>query len=334
MLRNFEHNFMSNSYHPEEQDSLEAKAENFEEEIKISAQRPEMPNSLAIEKSDQENLAAVRKSLRPESRNKGWQVIRRPEDQWKQKQKIVSDSPFDRLKSWLGSFLPTEREAKEKNEKLEREFTEDSVKYQLRSFDYHKGSGVEGMVGNKAGILAKGFAECSGLVFQAPDRAAIVHISPNAFRDPSEGGEIVRDRDVWGHVSSALKEFLNKQDEAGASRTGKGVSLTQEEVSKLQAMIDSGELRSTMFSGEDRFVPHEMAVMMGGLARFNNLPFLKVDIHYVGGIGGGGYSVYANPEDLYYVGLNGKIMKKGDNLPPVMYEYQEKKPSGGYNRTE
>lgn len=233
---------------------------------------------------------------------------------------------MDRLGDWLKSFSKTEREARRLNERLQKEFKEDRTKYPEIEFDYKKGSGVEGMVGNKIGIPAKGFGECSGLVFQTSDKVAIVHISPNVFRDAFEGGELVRDRDVWGHIRSALKELLSGREGKSVKKTRSNIDLNKEEIAELQKMIDSGKLKSTMLSGEDSLVPHEIAIELGKLAKFNNLPFMKTEIHYVGSIGGrGGYAIHSNSEDMYYIGSNGKVMKRGKNLPPVMYEYKEKK---------
>jgi hypothetical protein len=59
-------------------------------------------------------------------------------------------------------------------------------------------------------------------------------------------------------------------------------------------MIDSGDLQATLLSGEDVLVPYEIATGLGS---------------------------------------NGKVMKSGENLPPVMYEY--KSPAkGGAGRGE
>lgn len=123
-----------------------------------------------------------------------------------------------------------------------------------------------------------------------------------------------------------LKELLSEKQEKFARKTENNTDLSKEEIAKLQKMIDSGDLKSTMLSGEDNLVPHEIAHHLGESAKFENLPFMKTDIHYVGAMGGeSGYAIYANPEDMYYIGSNGKVMKKGENLPPVMYEYKEKK---------
>lgn len=279
------------------------------------------------EESDQQRLMEVRESLGLETeKSNGWEVIRRPIEQWKQEQQITTDSPIEKFRDWLKSFSKSERESRRSNEKLQNDFRNDRAKYPETGFDYKKGIGVEGMVGNKVGILAKGFGECSGLVFQTPDKVAVVHISPNVFKDVFEGGERVQDKDVWGHIKSALKELLIEEEKATARKTDNNTDLSEEQIAKLQKMVNSGDLKSTMLSGEDILVPHGIVTELGKLAKFRGLPFMKPEIHYVGAMGGGdGYAIYANPEDMYFIGSNNKVMKKGDNLPPTMYEYQEKK---------
>ncbi|MDD4804047.1 MAG: hypothetical protein PHN69_02640 [Candidatus Pacebacteria bacterium] len=279
------------------------------------------------QEQDQQRLNEVREILSSETKNNGWRVERRPREEWDQKTEISTDHPLDRLGGWLKSFSKSERMAKKENERLQEDFIEDKAKYPPKGFVYKPGSGVEGMVGDKVGILATGFGECSGLVFQTPDKVSVVHISPNVFRGPADGGEIVKDTDIWGHIGFALKDFLVDDNEDKDTKKTEGETLlTKEEVLKLQRIIDSGTLKSTMFSGEDNFVPHEIASTLGGFAKALDLPFIKTDIHYVGAFGGGGgYAIYASPEVLYCIGANGKILKKDKNLPPPMYSYKERK---------
>lgn len=332
MPQNFEQKFESKNDPLDNKEIYNTEAENIKknegaETVEPTLNKPKTIDKSELERNDQQKLAEIRGTLKSEmEKNNGWEVIRRPREQWKQEHEITTDSPFDRFRGWLKSFSKTEREAKRINEELQKEFKEDRTKYPENGFDYKKGIGVEGMAGNKVGILAKGFGECSGLVFQTPDKVAVVHISPNVFRDAFEGGEIVRDKDVRGHIRSALKKLLSKEQKETAEKTINNTDLSKEEIAELQKMIDSGDLKSTMLSGEDSLVPHEIVTELGKLAKFNNLPFVKTEIHYVGAVGGGGgYAIYANPEDMYYLGSNGKVMKKGKNLPLVMYEYKEKK---------
>lgn len=295
--------------------------------IETTPDHPRTVNRSELEKSDREELGRTMDLLKSEmKKNEGWEVVRRPREQWREEHEITTDSPFDRLKGWLKSFSRSERVAKKTNKELQREFAEDRTKYPERGFDYKKGAGVEGMTGNRIGILAKGFGECSGLVFQTPDKVAVVHISPNTFRDAFEGGELVKDKDVYGHIRFALKELLSNKREVVLKRTENNTNLNKEQIAELQRMVDSGDLSATMLSGEDSLVPHEITMEFGKLAKFRNLPYIKTGVHYVGAIGGeGGYAIYASPEDMYYIGSNGKVMKRGKNLPPAMYEYKNKK---------
>jgi hypothetical protein len=251
---------------------------------------------------------------------------KKPDEEWKQEHRITTDHPFDRFVDWLKSFSKAGREAKKLNDKLQEEFQHDRIKKKELNFDYAPGAGVEGRVGYEAGILAKGFGECSGLVFQVPDRVAVVHISPNIFRDTFEGGELVRDCDFLGHIRFALKELLIENENKFAKKTKRDTSLTKEEVAEIQKMIDSGTLKATMLSGEDEYVPDQIVRVLGNLAGSHGLPSIKTDIHYVGAMGGGGgYAIYASPEEMYFIGANGEIMKKGVNFPPTMYECKEEK---------
>lgn len=258
--------------------------------------------------------------------NNGWKVVSRPVEQWYKKHEVTTDHPFGRFKGWLKSFSRPERKAKKINEELWTEFKDDRSKYPESNLEYKPGTGLQGITVSKRAILATGFKECSGLVFQTSDEVAVVHISPNVFRDISMGdvGEDVRDYNVWGHIRFALKEMLSKGQNEHPKAT-KNTDLSKDEIAELQKMINSGDLKLTMLSGEHDVVPYNIALMSGELAKLNKLPYMKTEIHYVGAMGGvGGYAIYASPEGMYYIGSNGKIMKQGVNLPPTMYEYKEK----------
>lgn len=293
------------------------------------------PQAIAqVAQDDRNKLAEVRKSLSSEPRpRRGWMIARRPRKEWQQKQESrdYSDSPIDQMTIWLKSFSKTAKETKRINNILSKELQEDRAKYPEEKFDYTKGRGVEGRVGRNKGVLATGFYECSGLVLQTPDGVAVVHISPNAFKDPSEGGELVQDRDVWGNVRSVMKGLASGDSTTEA--TENNTDLSESEITKLQEMADSGKLRATLLAGEDNIVPHEVATGLGYQAKSNNLPFIKTDIHYVGEATGNdvgysgnekGNSIYANPENVYFIGSNGQVLKKDENLPPLMYEYRDR----------
>ncbi|MCX6717477.1 MAG: hypothetical protein NTU76_02275 [Candidatus Taylorbacteria bacterium] len=233
---------------------------------------------------------------------------------------MTTDSPFDRFGAWIKSFSKVEREKRGDNLKVQEQFREDRAKLPEVEFDYKKGSGVEGRVSHNSAILAKGFYECSGLIMQTPDSVSIIHISPNVINDPESGGEIVRDSDYLGHIVSALKKLTNKT--IGAEKTIGGEGLSVEEIRHLQKMIDSGELKTTMLLGEEDFVPTIPMQLASG--QNLSLPTIKPDAYYVGGLGGGGgYAIYASPKELYFIGADDTVMKKGVNFPPEMFEYKE-----------
>ncbi len=299
------------------------KTEEFPEVFEPKSEKQK--DTAGLEDRDRDKLLEIRQSLGLEAQErKGWNVVLKPEKEWKKnEQETKTESLFDRLTIWSRSFSATERLARKDNEELIRELDKERLRLPQRSFDYKRGAGVEGMVGKDVGILAKGFFDCSGLVFQTKKGVAVVHISPNVFKDPSEGGESVEDRDVWGHTRSALKELLDREGESHTNRTIKA-NLNEAEIAELQEMIDSGDLRSTMLSGEGNIVPNEIAHSLGTLARSRNLPFMKTDIHCLDGIrlGEKGYAIYATPDSIYCVGSNGSILKNGKNFPPTMYEYK------------
>ncbi len=276
--------------------------------------------------TDQQKITKIRDALITKPESKGWRVKRGSEKEWKQTSETTTESPFDRFNVWLKSFSKEKRQEKKLQKILQGELETNRRKYLREShFLYVPGTGVEGRIGSEVGILAKGFGECSGLVFQSRDKVAVIHISPNVFRDPTNGGEIVEDTDIWGHISSALKNFIDSEKESDIRKTENKVELTKDEIARLQKIIDSGTFKSIMFSGEDNYVPHEIANNLGAHANLVGLPFIKTDIHYVGASGiGGGYAVYANPENIYCVGANGKILKDGTNLPETMYSYEER----------
>lgn len=271
---------------------------------------------------DQEKIKEVRDSLERQTKRDRWQAIRKPKDEWYEEKEITTDNPFDLIGKWFKSFNKIEREKKKENEECQKEFSVNRRKHPEVDFDYKKGSGVEGRVVKNQAILAKGFHECSGLVFQTKDSVSVVHISPNVIRGTFAGGEIVHDKNIDGHIKSALKELLGQDRDIKA--TNKETQLTPQEIEILQKMADSGQLRSTMLSGEDQYVPDTIAIDLGQNARFHGLPSIKTDIHYIGNQCEGEYAIHASPENLYFIGVNNKVLKKGKNFPPTMYEFKEK----------
>lgn len=272
-----------------------------------------------------EGLAKVREELglnyeQEKLPRKKWRAIRKPRNEYRQEREITTDSPFDRVGAWIKSFSKEEKNKKSNNLKVQEQFKVDRREYSEVEFDYRKGSGVEGWTSHEKGILAKGFYECSGLVIQTPDSVSIIHISPNIINDTSSGGEIVKDYDYLGHIRSALKEIIEKT--VDAKKTGGDKELSKEEIQHLQKMIDSGELKTTMLLGEDNIAPIIPIELASG--RNLDMPIIKTQAYYVGGLGGGGgHAIYANPKELYFIGADDTVMKKGSNFPPEMFSYEE-----------
>ena len=292
---------------------------------------PENQSSVEIIKNtlnDERSLEEVRISLgismkEKKEERKGWKINFKPRNEWREEKEITTDHPIDKLKQLFKSFSKEEREKTNINKENIEQLQEDRGKFPEVEFDYKTGIGVEGRVGGEVGILAKGFYECSGLVFQSKDKVAVIHISPSTIRGTSSGGEIVTDQNIYGHIGSALKDFAF--DSKDVRKTRGDIELSKDEIQKLQEMIDKGELKTTMLAGEDQFVPGTVAIELSGqTAKGHNLPFIRPDVHYVGNLTSGkGYSIYANPNNLYFIGSNGAVLKNGKNFPPMMYGYNE-----------
>jgi len=283
----------------------------------------------AQQQRDQQELQEARDSLEKElEKPKQWRAERKPREEWYEERDLEPANAIDAFQAWLKSFTPNERRKNKENQECQKDFSADRSKYLETTFDYTKGAGVEGRVAKplhslKSAILAKGFHECSGLVFQTKDGVSVVHISPNTLRGTFAGGERVMDENIDGHIKSALKILLNKNE--GVETTNGVTELTPQEIEVLQKMANSGELRSTMFAGEDQFVPHEIAGYFGQEAKWHKLPSIKTDIHYVGNRVGTGYAIHASPDRIYCIGANNAVMEQGKNFPPTMYEFKERK---------
>jgi hypothetical protein len=290
-------------------------------EVKKDALVPDVDNP------DIAKIEEIRKSLgiSPEGKvekikRKSWRAVLKPREEYRKERETTTDSPFDRFGAWIKSFSKEDREKRRDNLKVQEQFKKDREALPEVGFDYKKGSGVEGYISHKGAILAKGFYECSGLVMQTPDSVSVIHISPNAINEPESGGEIVRDRDYLGHITSALKGLINK--DSNTERTGRDKRLSAEEIRQLQKMIDDGELKTTILAGEDSFVPVVSTELSSGRNLF--LPVIKPETYYVGGLGGGGgYAIYASAKELYFIGADDTVMKNGVNFPPEMFEYKE-----------
>jgi hypothetical protein len=288
---------------------------------------PSQEETEKLEDTQSAGLLEIREKLglgdKAEKTPQGWRVTLKPENEWKQETEIVTEEPIDRLKHWIKSFLPSERQKVKISKENFAQFDAERSSLYSKFFIYRKGQGVEGRTGSsEVGIMAEGFGECSGLIFQTPDKVSIVHISPNTIRGTFSGGEIVRDQDIDGHISSALRNLIDEEKEF--LLTTSGTKLTPEEVNKLQGMINAGSLKSTLISGEDTYVAPTIVPMIGERAREHNLPNIKIESHYVGNSVGSGYKIWASTDSVYVFGANDVVMKKGVNLPPTMFNFEDR----------
>jgi hypothetical protein len=279
----------------------------------VSESRPQSGDKRV--EQDEKKIAQIREDLgiidKKEDKKNVPKTFLRPRDEWARGgETSLQSNPLSLASKFLKLFA--------KKDGLSEQLRADRGKYREVLFDYKIGSGVEGWEAANSGILAKGFRDCSGLVFQTKDAVSIIHISPNVIRDPSDGGDLIEDVDLYGHIRSALKMLL--ADGQTRSRTSGETVLSGEEVQKIQEMIDSGDLKSTMLAGEEKFVPSIIPIIADGPTI--GLPSIKTSVHYVGDLAGaGGYAVYVNPENLYFIGANNKVLKAGVNLPPAMFEF-------------
>ena len=275
--------------------------------------------------NDETKLNDLRKELfttpqNDEGERKILRIIYKPEKEWKIPKKITTDSPFDKLEGFLKSFSKEERKKRENIKKNVIDLNQDRNKFPEVEFNYTPGAGIEGRVCKESGLLATGFYECSALIFQTLDSVSIIHISPSTIRDETEGGEIVKDNDIDGHIKSALKQLIS--DSANTEITQGRVELSKDEIKKLQKMIDSGELKATMLAGEDNFVP-SISTGLANTGEYRGLPRINTDTHYVGSLSGeGGYAVYATPKDIYFISSDNNVLKKGVDFPPTMFDYE------------
>jgi hypothetical protein len=314
---------------PEQLNIIEETQEKNETTPEVAPEKPlkEMLDEQTIQdqrERDHAEIEEITASLEKEIRESSqWRAVRKPREEWYEEKEAATDDPLNSLLKWAKSFSRAERENRKINEECKRDYYADSDKYPETVFDYKQGSGVEGRVARKTAIRAQGFYECSGLVFQTKEGVSVVHISPNILKGTFAGGERVRDENIDGHIKSALKTLLDGKE--SVETTNGSTELTSQEIEALQKMADSGELKSTLFSGEEQFVPHEIACNLGQDARFHKLPSVKTDIHYVSNRTGKGYIVYASPNKIYCIGSNNVVMEQGKNFPPTMYDFEKKK---------
>lgn len=281
-------------------------------------------------RNDNSNEEGINTMERPKVR-----AVLKPCEAWKIPMEISVDSPLQKLKKIKKSFFVSKAAAikNQENRELAIEMNHLRDKNIEIAFNYEKGSGIDGRVaiggedeegkeGLGFGIMAIGFRDCTSLVIQSGVGVSMLHISPNTIRTPDEGGTEVKDQDIYGHMADGLRKLL--QNKRGPEKTTGGVILTPEEIQQLQNMIDSGEIKITMLAGEENFVP-SVAVELAERANAHALPFVNIPVHYVGNLGGGGgYRIYATTDEIYCIGSNNLVMKKGKNLPPEMFEYKKR----------
>lgn len=282
-----------------------------------------------------------------ESNQVKWKTVRKPESEWKIIEKDYVNNPIDKIKRFISSLGNDERIKNKLLKESQEQFLDDYKKHKPKFFNYFPGDGVVGRVGGKdVGIMAEGFKDCSALVLQTNDKVVIIHLSPITMNSSHQYGEVlnVRQSDYISHIKGALKQLIenNKQTplnllnytdemlkklatrELFEKTTGIN-KLDDQEMNKMQKMIDDGLIRSTLIAGEDQFVPNIVNELASN-NKSHGLPSIRTEAHYVRDLNkiGGDYSVYATTENIYIKGQENKILKKGVNFPPTMFDFVAK----------
>jgi hypothetical protein len=252
----------------------------------------------------------------------GYSFSFKPESVWNPKDEDYNFDPISKITNYFKRFSKEEIEKRTIQKNNEKSLTLDIKKYGNRTFDYTPGDGVIGVTGKGVGVLAKGFRNCSALVFQKGDGVSVLHISPESLNHHSDYS--LKDTNVYSHISSALNEILENQKEKSSKETKGDLILGENEINELQKLFDAGEIKATMIHGEGK-ISLELPLNFATRADALKLPYFKTDSHYVGGQKlGTGFSVYANPESIYVIGENNNVIKSGVNLPPTMIDFKEK----------
>jgi len=253
-------------------------------------------------------------------KRKGYSFSFKSEHVWNEKDEEYTKNPIDRITNIFKRFSKKETTQRKIQKSNENDFTNDNKKYQRISFNYNPGDGVLGMTGNHIGILANNFRNCSSLIFQGEKNISVIHISPEVLNHYSDFN--FKDSNIYGHISSALREIINNN--LSSKKTIGDSELSQNEIQELQKLFDSGLIRASMIHGEIK-ASLELPITLATSANIKKLPFFKTDDYYVGDKSlGTEFSVYANPENIYVVGENNRIMKKGVNFPPTIIDFKER----------
>lgn len=270
---------------------------------------------------DQENINNTKEEINKSfEKRKGYSFSFKPENIWNKKDEEYIESPINKITNIFKRFSKKEIEERKIQKNNENDFLNDNKKYKKISFDYNPGDGVLGRTGNYVGIIANNFRNCSSLVFQGKNGISVIHISPEALNHYSDFN--LKDSNVYGHISSALREIINNN--LSDKKTVGDSELNQNEIQELQKLFDSGEIKATMIHGEDK-VSLELPLNFATTANSKKLPFFKTESYYVGGKSlGSEFSVYANPENIYVIGENNRIMKKGVDFPQTMIDFKER----------
>lgn len=273
------------------------------------------------ELEDQNNINNIKEEINKSiEKRKGYSFSFKSEHVWNEKDKEYTKNPMDRITNIFKRFSKKETTQRKIQKSNENDFANDNKKYQRISFNYNPGDGVLGMTGNHIGILANNFRNCSSLIFQGEKNISVIHISPEVLNHYSDFN--LKDSNIYGHISSALREIINNN--LSSKKTIGDSELNQNEIQELQKLFDSGLIRASMIHGEIK-ASLELPITLATSANIKKLPFFKTDDYYVGDKSlGTEFSVYANPENIYVVGENNRIMKKGVDFPETMIDFKER----------
>jgi hypothetical protein len=238
-------------------------------------------------------------------------------------EKMVSRDDFlSKFKELSGIFL-SKLGAKKKNENSVSvvEALDSSTRdYPRLNLLYNPGDGIVGMSAREAGIMARGFMDCSAIVFQTKDRVAIIHVSPRAIQD-GHFDSAVSDHDIYGHIKSVLKNILNN---GSTDRSRAGTAMSNKDLEQIQILFDRGEIGLSILTGEDRVGP-DFALELNNMAGSNKIPIMKPKVYNVSGLGGGGgHSVFATPKDVFFIGSNNVVKQRGVDFTPEIVKYLDK----------
>jgi hypothetical protein len=322
-MKSFEQNIGNQEVDKIERKVLVETNENVEKDNIISIDCiNNKPGEKELTRSDnQDNINLTKEKINQSfEKRKRYSFLFKPEDVWNEKDEEYTKNPINKITDIFKRFSKKEKEKRKIQKNNENDFINDNKKYQKISFNYKPGDGVLGMVGNNVGILANNFRDCSSLVFQGRRGVSIIHISPEALNQYSDFN--LRDSNIYGHISSALKEIINNN--LSNKKTMGDFELNPDEIQELQKLFDSGDIKATMIHSENK-LSLELPINLATMGNSKKLPFFKTESYYVGGKSlGTEFSVYVNPENIYVIGENNRIMKKGVDFPKTIIDFKER----------